>query len=95
VDPQVFVSEKLAAPVPLSEIALKFSVAVPLLVIVTDCGLLLVPIAVDVRLSAVDESVTAGAAATPVPDSAIDTGLPAALVASAMDAEDVPAPVGV
>ena len=93
-DPQVWVWLKSPAFVPLIEIAREPRLAVPLLVTVTLCAVAAVPDLVEANVRAVAESVTLGAAATPVPESEAVCGDPVALSAILTDAVLAPVAAG-
>ena len=76
------------------EIARELRKAVPLLVTVTFCAGAELPTSVDLNVRAVGESVTFGAAATPVPESTTVCGDPVALSAMLSDADLAPAADG-
>ena len=92
--PQVVVLLKSAASVPAIEMERDVSDPVPLFVTVTDWEAPAIPTVVDAKVSDVADSFTAGAAATPVPESETVCGDPLALSAILNDAVRAPAATG-
>lgn len=92
--PQLFVKLKSEALGPLSETEETCNGAVPVFMTVSVCAELEVPCVVEGKDSAVGESVTAGAAGTPVPLRARVCGLPGALSATWRLAVNAPALAG-
>jgi hypothetical protein len=92
--PQLFVCEKSPGLAPLIATAEMVRVPVPVFLRTTDCDAVAVPTVVDAKFSEVGVSVTAGAAATPVPETGTDWGEPVALSAMFTKAVRLPAAVG-